>query len=63
MFCNVGNGADALRSQGYTWGELLANFVEEHFLGDEEMAAEMQSSRGAAHFDMDEYWVRVLKLP
>jgi hypothetical protein len=38
--------------------EALRCFAEAHFLGDQDLREEMEAGRGAAHYDMDQYWVR-----
>lgn len=45
----------AQHAQG--WVDQLQAFAVQHFLSDAELTAEMEASRGAAHYDMDQHWV------
>lgn len=42
-----------------TFFEAMRSFLLQHFLADEEMAAERQAARGAAHYDHEQYTVRL----
>lgn len=54
-----GQGVHVVARQ-QTFFEAMRGFLLQHFLADADMAAEMQAGRGAAHYDMEHYTVRVV---